>query len=93
MESSHLVIFSTSGKFIRKFNPGNSMLYVALTLVKHYFGQGPGANTNHLKGELDCNIINCKTGAFLRLFTSMFTKEAITIDVFAKKINSSMGNI
>ena len=25
------------------------MFYVALAKVKHYFGQGPGANTNHLK--------------------------------------------
>ena len=25
------------------------MFYVALAQVKHYFGQGPGSNTNHLK--------------------------------------------
>ena len=40
----------------------------------------------NVKGELDC--FNCKTGVFLRLFTLMFT---ITIHVFGKKINSSMG--
>ena len=28
----------------------------------------------NMKGELDC--FNCKTGVFLRLFTSMFTKES-----------------
>ena len=37
MESSGLVIFSTSGKFITKL-----MFYVALAQVKHYFEQGPG---------------------------------------------------
>ena len=37
----------------------------------------------NVKGDLDC--INCKTRVFLRLFTSMFTKKAITIHVFAKK--------
>ena len=28
----------------------------------------------NVKGELDC--FNCKTGVFLRFFTSMFTKES-----------------
>ena len=37
MESSHLVIFSTPGKFITKFN-----VLRCISLVKHYFGQGPG---------------------------------------------------
>ena len=36
MESSDLVIFSTSGKFITKF-----IVNLALAYVKHYFGQGP----------------------------------------------------
>ena len=37
MESSHLVIFSTSGKFITKFN----VLY-CISLSETLFGQGPG---------------------------------------------------
>ena len=43
------------------------------------------------KGELDC--FNCKTGDFLRLFTSVFTKKAITVHVFAKKSNRLWGII
>ena len=37
MESSHLVIFSTSGKFITKFD-----VLRCISEVKHYFGQEPG---------------------------------------------------
>ena len=44
-----------------------------------------------VKGELDC--FNCKMGGFLRLFTSMFTKKAIIIHVFAKKSNRLRGII
>ena len=45
----------------------------------------------NVKIELDC--FNCKTGVFLRLFTSMFTKQNNCNPSFAKKIDSSMGNI
>ena len=40
----------------------------------------------NVKGESDC--FNCKTGFFLRLFTSMFT---ITIDVLRKKSTGLWG--
>ena len=46
----------------------------------------------HAKGKLDS--FNCKTGVFLRLFTSMFTKESnYSLRFWEKKINSSIGNI
>ena len=40
---------------------------------------------------LDC--LNCKTEVFLRLFTSVFTKQNNYNTRFCKKVNSSMGNI
>ena len=45
----------------------------------------------NIKCELDC--FSCKTGVFLRLFTSMFTKQNNYNPRFCKKINSAMGNI
>ena len=45
--------------------------------------------SDHLKGELDC--FNCKTGGFLRLFTSMFTTKKSNYNPrFCKKIKPSM---
>ena len=45
----------------------------------------------NVKGESD--YFNWKTGFFLRLFTSMFTKESNCDPRFCEKINSSIGNI
>ena len=47
MESSHLVIFSTSGKFITKFN-----VLRCISLSETLFWTGPGVDTNHLKSDL-----------------------------------------
>ena len=41
------------------------------------------------KGKLDC--FNCKTGVFLRFFTPVFTKKAITIHVLGGKSTSLWG--
>ena len=46
MESSHLVIFSTSGKFITKFNV---LRYISLSETLFW----TGADTNHLKLLID----------------------------------------
>ena len=43
MESSHSVIFSTSGKFITKFN-----VLRCISLSETLFWTGQGSNTNHL---------------------------------------------
>ena len=45
----------------------------------------------NVKGELDC--FNCKTGAFLRLFTSMFTKESNYNPRFCEKKSISQWGI
>ena len=54
MESSHLVIFSTSGKFITKFN-----VLRCISLSETLFGQEPGVkyrkNRSKLQGS-DCRI-------------------------------------
>ena len=55
MESNHLVILSTAGKFIKKFNVSR-----CISFMKHYFGQGPGANTNHLKVTPTIFWLKCK---------------------------------
>ena len=44
------------------------------------------------KVKIELDYFNCKTGVFLRLFNSMFTKQNNYNPRFCKKINSSMGN-
>ena len=57
MESSHLVIFSTSGKFITKFNGSRYISLSETPGVNDYFGQGPGVEYQHLNVQFGSSVV------------------------------------
>ena len=48
------------------------MFEVALAYVIHYFGQGPGAITNHLKMQVDLPVSSNTDNIILNLLAKFF---------------------